>query len=140
METTEFTPLAGLLGGFLIGVAATGLLWLLGRVAGASGILYGALFGKGEERRWRFAFALGLPTGALLYKSLIGVIPTTIEAGPLTVAIAGLLVGFGTRLGHGCTSGHGVVGLASFSKRSALAVLVFMTTAAVTAYIKRHLL
>ena len=120
-----------LLGGLMIGVAATGLLYLLGRLAGISGILWNAVSDGGS---WRWFFLGGLLLGPLLYHGVSGV---AYPAGPalgLPFAIAGgLLVGFGTRLGSGCTSGHGVCGLSRFSKRSLVATLTFMTTGCLTA-------
>ncbi|RVT91748.1 YeeE/YedE family protein [Rhodovarius crocodyli] len=141
--STHFTPLASLLGGGMIGAAAA-LLWLsLGRIAGISGILgglsSGGLSSGGSERAWRLAFLAGLIGAPLGYVAFIGMPGTEIAAGPVTLVLAGLLVGFGTRLGSGCTSGHGVCGIARLSPRSIAATLVFMATAAITVFITRHL-
>jgi uncharacterized membrane protein YedE/YeeE len=137
---TEFTPLSATLGGVLIGLAASILLLGLGRVAGISGILGQACFPTHDEPRgWRFAFLLGLPLGAMLVSLAAGPFPMTMQAGPLGLAVAGVLVGFGTRLGNGCTSGHGVCGIGRGSKRSIAATLTFMGTAAITVFVLRHL-
>jgi uncharacterized membrane protein YedE/YeeE len=137
--STQFTPLASLLGGGLIGAAAA-LLWLsLGQIAGISGILGGLWSAGGSERAWRLAFLAGLVGAPLAYAAVIGLPGSEIAAGPAMLVLAGLLVGFGTRLGSGCTSGHGVCGIARLSRRSIAATLVFMATAAITVFIARHL-
>jgi len=128
-----------LLGGALIGLSAS-LYWSLnGRIAGVSGILHGALRGAGEERVIRLLFLLGLFITGLLFALF-----TTRVASPpvplLPLAIAGLLVGIGTRLGGGCTSGHGVCGLSRFSLRSLVATLTFMATGVATVFVVRHVL
>lgn len=132
--------LAGLLGGALIGVAAVLLLWLNGRIAGISGIAFGAADTRGGERGWRLAFIAGLiAAGGVAWHVLPHAEPREgFSRGVLLVA--GLLVGIGTAMGSGCTSGHGVCGLARFSRRSFAAVLTFMATAFVTVYVARHLL
>jgi uncharacterized membrane protein YedE/YeeE len=122
----DFTPWSSLAGGVLIGAAAS-LLWLgIGRVAGVSGVLFGALLGPREERLWRALFLVGLVLGGLALGVLlpggVGVSPR-----PLGVlAVAGLLVGFGTRVGGGCTSGHGVCGVSRLAPRSLVATAVFV--------------
>ncbi len=125
-------PLAG---GMLIGIAALLLYSTLGRIAGASGIAYGALWGG--ERPWRLAFLAGLAAGAWLALWLgapAPQAPSVDGAAPaLTIMVAGVLVGAGTRLGNGCTSGHGVCGLARLSRRSGVAVAVFMSSGVLTA-------
>ncbi len=130
----------GLIGGILIGLSATLLLWLNGRIAGISGIFNRAItFQKAEQ--WNWWFLAGLVGGGALYE--YGLAPQPTPSGPfipVTMAIAGVLVGFGTRLGNGCTSGHGVCGLGRLSGRSLAAVLTFMTTAAITVFITRHVL
>lgn len=140
---TEFTPIAALAGGALIGLAATLLLWLTGRIAGISGILAGAAQSAGPERHWRVAFLGGLLLGAAGWfwlAPLAGAdVPAVREGFSWPVlAAAGLLVGLGTRLGSGCTSGHGICGLARLSPRSAVAVAVFMASAMVTVSLVRH--
>lgn len=133
---TAFTPVSALIGGALIGLAAVWLLATLGRIAGVSGIL-NASIDQQEERGWRLAFLLGLIAGAAAWFSLSG---TPYRSGfPWPwLALAGLLVGFGTRLGNGCTSGHGICGLARFSRRSLWAVAVFMAVAMGTVFVVRH--
>lgn len=135
---TEFTPLSSLLGGALIGVSALWLLASLGRIAGISGILNHVLE-QGDGRGWRLAFLSGLIVAAGLWFAFADV---PLRSGfPLPwLLAAGVLVGFGTRLGNGCTSGHGICGLARLSKRSLVAVLVFMGAGFVTVYLLRHVL
>ena len=130
-----------LLGGALIGLAAAMLFVLNGRIAGVSGIAGGLFRERGVEWFWRAAFIAGLVLGPFLYAALAGGMPRSdISASwPMLVA-AGLLVGFGTRLGSGCTSGHGVCGLARFSQRSFAAVGVFMLGAAITVFLMRRAL
>jgi uncharacterized membrane protein YedE/YeeE len=122
----------------MIGLAATLLMLSLGRIAGISGILAGALTPDRAERSWRLAFLAGLLAPGLVLVA-VGQVPefTFVAGGPLLV-LAGLLVGFGTRLGSGCTSGHGVCGLARLSSRSLVAVLAFMTAGFVTVGVLRH--
>jgi uncharacterized membrane protein YedE/YeeE len=132
---TTFDPVSAGLGGVLIGLASSLLLLVNGRVAGVSGILGGAMAASGE-RIWRLAFLAGLPIGALAFSQVRGT-PITIDASPTALIVAGLLVGFGTQLGSGCTSGHGVCGLARFSTRSAVATATFMGTAALVVLVRR---
>jgi hypothetical protein len=143
IETTEFTPWAGLIGGILIGCSAVVLMAFNGRIAGASGI-FGGLFtlNWGEEFRWRMVFVIGTLIGAawsgLLFTGTSSSIAFT---GNLpTIIAAGLLVGAGTCLGSGCTSGHGICGLARLSKRSLAATGAFMTVAILTVFVTRHLI
>ncbi|WP_423162773.1 YeeE/YedE family protein [Stenotrophomonas maltophilia] len=137
-------PWTAVAGGALIGAAAVLLLATLGRVAGISGIAAGSLRAEEGERGWRWAFLLGLLAAAglvLWWQSLPEASPRVLlrDALPAWQLIgAGLLVGFGTRLGSGCTSGHGVCGMARGSKRSLLAVLVFMACAMLTTFLVRH--
>jgi hypothetical protein len=138
----NFTPISALIGGLLIGAAAA-LLWLaLGRIAGISGILGRALQGSaGAERLWRILFLIGLPAGAAL-AVLLGLAPVP-SAPPTQLGLAvagGLLVGFGTRLGSGCTSGHGICGLARLSPRSLAATVVFMAAGMAAVFVLRHLI
>lgn len=128
-----------LAGGVLIGLSATLLLWLTGRVAGVSGILAGVLVPRRGELAWRWAFLAGLMlVGAIAIPLLPGMAtPRTGFPPPLLVA-AGLLVGFGASLGNGCTSGHGVCGLGRLSMRSLVAVATFMATAVLTTWLVRH--
>ena len=137
-------PWTAVAGGALIGAAAVLLLATVGRVAGISGIAAGSLRAAEGERGWRWAFLLGLLAAAGLvlgWQSLPEASPRVLlrDALPAWQLIgAGLLVGFGTRLGSGCTSGHGVCGMARGSKRSLLAVLVFMACAMLTTFLVRH--
>jgi uncharacterized protein len=134
----NFTPLSGLIGGALIGLASALLMLSAGRLAGVSGIL-GSLLAAGGDRAWRLAFIAGLIVAALI-GPLFGT-PGAARLYPSSLAfyaVAGLLVGFGSRMGNGCTSGHGVCGFARFSTRSITATLVFMGAAVVTVLIVRH--
>ena len=133
---TVFTPMSALIGGALIGLAATVLYAMLGRIAGISGVFNSALDDK-ADRGWRIAFLFGLVAAATAWLLGTGVAPRSGFPLPWLIA-AGLLVGFGTRLGNGCTSGHGICGLARLSKRSLVAVLVFMGAGFATVYVLRH--
>jgi uncharacterized membrane protein YedE/YeeE len=138
---TEFTPLSATIGGLLIGLAVALLLFANGRVAGISGILGQAMWpAAGEERGWRIAFIAGLPIGAAIVSRLVGPLETQIEASVPVLVLAGLFVGFGTRLGNGCTSGHGVCGMSRGSHRSIAATLAFMAVAGATVFVVRHVL
>ncbi|KRG66929.1 YeeE/YedE family protein [Stenotrophomonas terrae] len=128
-----------LAGGVLIGLAATLLLWLTGRIAGISGIVGGVLMPRSGEVAWRGAFLIGLIGAGAAYLWLVpGAYTPRQGFPPVLLVAAGLLVGFGTRMGNGCTSGHGVCGLGRLSVRSFAAVLTFMATAVLTTYIVRH--
>ena len=130
---------AALGGGALIGAAATVLLWFNGRVAGISGIAWNALVQRGAERGWRMAFVAGLVGGAALWYALAPAVTPVRTGFPLPLLLAGsLLVGVGTRLGSGCTSGHGICGLARFSRRSLVATVLFMTVAMAVTTGVRH--
>ena len=131
--------LQAIVGGALIGLSAS-LYWSLnGRIAGISGILSGAVLNRGPERWVRLSFLLGLLAAGVIFALFSDRVPApTLPLLPL--AGAGLLVGFGTRLGGGCTSGHGVCGLSRFSIRSLVAVLTFMATAAITVFLVAHVL
>jgi uncharacterized membrane protein YedE/YeeE len=136
---TEFTPVSALAGGALIGLAATTLLWLNGRIAGISGIAWNAVTQRGAERGWRLAFLAGLVAGAGLWFAFAPGVEHAREGFPMGLLLAGaLLVGIGTRLGSGCTSGHGICGLARWSPRSLVAVAVFMGVAVLTTTAVRH--
>ena len=134
----HFTPVQALVGGLLIGTAATLTLWTSGRIAGISGILAGSLFHKGQEAFWRGLFLCGLLLGGATYSLFNGGLEIETEATPLMTILAGLLVGFGTRMGNGCTSGHGVCGIARFSRRSLVATITFMMVAMLTVWVIRH--
>jgi uncharacterized protein len=137
----HFTPVSASIGGVLIGLSAT-ILWLAnGRIAGISGILGGLWTAGAGDIAWRIAFLVGLITSPLLYGLAGGVLPKiTIPAPSVVIIAAGLLVGFGTRLGGGCTSGHGVCGLARLSRRSLVATGSVMATAIGTSFVLRHLI
>ena len=121
-----------LVGGLLIGAGGGLLFWSQGRIAGISGIFSSTLFGQDGEKRWRILFLAGLLGGGALANHLLGGgIQAPAAGGP--VVLAGLLVGFGTRLGNGCTSGHGICGISRLSVRSIAATLAFMASGMVTA-------
>ena len=134
----DFTPISALLGGALIGLASVWLLAANGRIAGISGILHGLFAPPGTP--WRAAFIAGLLLAGIAWQ-LAGA-PVPLRAGfPLGwAAAAGLLVGFGTRMGGGCTSGHGVCGLGRLSARSLVAVVVFMAAGVAATYVMRHVI
>jgi uncharacterized membrane protein YedE/YeeE len=138
---TEFTPIQGLVGGALIGVASAVLLLADGKIAGISGILGRSFLPASGDLGWRIAFLVGLPLGAwLAERATARALGFAIASDPVVLVAGGLLVGVGTQLGNGCTSGHGVCGLARGSRRSLVATLVFMATAAATVYVARHLM
>jgi len=134
----DFTPISALAGGALIGLASVWLLAADGRIAGVSTIVHG-IFSSPRDR-WRMAFVAGLLLAGFAWQAAGAPVP--LRAGfPLGwAALAGLLVGFGTRMGSGCTSGHGVCGLGRMSLRSLVAVIAFMATGMLSAYVTRHLL
>jgi uncharacterized membrane protein YedE/YeeE len=138
---TNFAPVSGLIGGALIGLAALMLMLTIGRIAGVSGIALNALTaGDASGRSWRLAFVLGLPLGALAVTA-VGLKDWSglgFPASQLATLIAGFVVGVGSTLGSGCTSGHGICGLARFSVRSLVATATFMATAAATVFVIRH--
>ena len=137
---TEFNWIVALTGGMLIGLSATILLAFDGRIAGISGIVNGAIRFNHKES-WRWFFILGMLAGGLFYKTvLFPESALTFSFNPWSMLLGGLLVGFGTRMSNGCTSGHGVCGLGRLSFRSLVAVITFMTTAIVTVWFIRHLL
>ncbi len=132
----EAAPLAGLLGGVLIGLAAAVMLLGLGRIAGVSGLAARAvgLSGQGIQRAGAWAFVVGLPLGALVVIAVTGGLDPVFASTPYLV-VAGLLVGVGTRVGSGCTSGHGVCGVSRLSQRSIVATLTFMAAGIATVFI-----
>jgi len=130
----------GFLGGMLIGVAAVVLLALNGRIAGISGILSGAITTRDRfERSWRLLFLVGLIMAPAFYRLFVGPLTVRIQAGLPILMAAGLLVGFGTRLGSGCTSGHGVCGIARLSPRSILATITFIVCGMLTVYLRKQI-
>jgi uncharacterized membrane protein YedE/YeeE len=136
----QFTPLAALAGGLLIGIAAALLLHINGRIAGISGILGGLLQRPAAgDLAWRIAFALGLIVAPLAWRLFAPLPAIEVASGVPLLVVAGLLVGFGSRLGSGCTSGHGVCGLSRLSPRSIVATLTFMGLGFATVFVVRHL-
>ena len=137
---TAFTPWMSLTGGVLIGIAATLLMLFLGRVMGATGILAG-LFQPGNARdfAWRAAILAGMVSGPLVVLALTGQMPAIqVPVSPVMLAVGGLIVGVGVTYGSGCTSGHGVCGMARLSPRSFVATLTFMIATFVTVFVVRH--
>jgi uncharacterized membrane protein YedE/YeeE len=136
----NFTPWSALAGGALIGLAAVLLMLFHGRVAGISGIVGGLFAPRAGDVAWRAAFLAGM-LGAAALLGAAGLVPELRDRpGLAAIALAGLLVGFGTRLGSGCTSGHGVCGLARLSPRSLVATAVFMASAAAVVFVARHVM
>jgi uncharacterized membrane protein YedE/YeeE len=140
IDWANFTPWASLAGGLLIGLAAAMFLFLNGRIAGISGIVGGLLRPAKGDIAWRIAFVLGLIISPFVFGMAAPLPEVEIDASTLTLVVAGLLVGVGTRFGSGCTSGHGVCGLSRRSPRSMVATISFMFAGFVTVYVVRHLL
>ncbi len=138
----NFTPYSALICGALIGLSAALLLFLNGRIAGISGIVAKALFPEQrDDLSWRIYFLAGLLLGPMILRMVNGIpFDFNFETSLPVLLIAGLLVGYGTNLGGGCTSGHGICGLARLSPRSVFATVVFMAVAGITVFIVRHLL
>jgi uncharacterized protein len=135
----NFTPISAAIGGALIGLSVVLLMAFTGRIAGIAGITGGLLSPRTDDRGWRLAFIAGL-IAAPLAAALLGhaVAMPKMPGSFVTIAVAGLLVGFGTRLGNGCTSGHGICGIARLSPRSIAATVVFMAAAIVVVALTRH--
>jgi len=134
----NFTPISALLGGLLIGLA-TAMLWLInGRIAGISGIVGNLPSARPGDLVWRVTFLVGLLMAPLFYAAFAGTPVIRLDAGVPAILGGGLLVGFGTRLGGGCTSGHGVCGLARWSPRSLVATCLFMAAGFATVFLIRH--
>lgn len=140
IDWNNFTPYTSLAGGALIGLAIAVLLLTHGRIAGISGVVSGLLHPRRKDTLWRVAFVLGLLVAPWLYRFFGDLPESHIEAGWPMLVLAGLLVGFGTRYGSGCTSGHGVCGLSRLSLRSMVATAAFMFMGFVTVFVIRHLL
>ena len=140
IDWNHFTPWASLAGGILLGLASAIFILVNGRILGISGIVGGLFRPKAGDVGWRLSFLLGLLVAPLLYTLVAGPIAPRIDAGWVTVLIAGVLVGVGTRYGSGCTSGHGVCGLSRLSPRSLVATLAFMGAGFVTVFVMRHVL
>ncbi len=133
MEVVEFTPYSSLAGGILIGLAASLLWWSTGRIAGISGVVGGLWRALPGDRTWRVVFAAGLVLGGLVAAvATPEKLAFTVERSLPLMAAGGLLVGAGTRIGNGCTSGHGVCGIARFSTRSIVATITFIVAGMVT--------
>ena len=146
-QMENFTPLSSTIGGIFIGIAATMLLLTQGRIAGISSILGGLLGTTKNDHFWRILFLIGLIVGSSTYVFLSNDI-FVIDMNPfqlndkyhtLAMILGGLLVGFGSQVGSGCTSGHGVCGLGRFSMRSLMATVIFMTTASITVFVIQNL-
>jgi uncharacterized membrane protein YedE/YeeE len=135
---TDFTPWRSLFGGVLIGLSAVMAMGLFGRIAGIAGITRLGAPGLSEDWGWRLAFLGGLVAAPLAYAAAVGPVEQSVPSFLPGMALAGLLVGFGATWGSGCTSGHGVCGIARLSSRSFAAVATFMATAALTVFILRH--
>jgi uncharacterized membrane protein YedE/YeeE len=132
----NFTPWTSLFGGALLGLSAALLMLFSGKIAGISGVIGGLLTPQKHESSWRAAFLTGMVLSFLIVNPLGFELPDISNNNILIVSLAGLLVGFGTRLGNGCTSGHGIIGLGRFSKRSIYATAIFMVAAICTVYIR----
>jgi uncharacterized membrane protein YedE/YeeE len=137
----NFTPISAAIGGALIGLAAVLLMLFTGRIAGVSGITGGIFNPRSDDRLWRLAFIAGL-IAAPLAAALAGhaVAMPQMPGSTVIIAVGGLLVGFGTRLGNGCTSGHGICGIARLSPRSIAATMVFMVAAMAVVAVTRHVI
>lgn len=147
MTIVEFSITSPLIGGVLIGLAATLLLWLNGNISGISGITFSLLESlskpnvNAQGNGWRVLFIGGLILGAALYHQLFGVPIPQFPTTPFPVVVAGgLLVGMGTKIGSGCTSGHGVCGIARFSARSTISTMIYMGFGVISVWVFRHLL
>jgi uncharacterized membrane protein YedE/YeeE len=141
IDWIHFTPWSSLMGGILLGIAAGALFLNSGRILGITGILEGLLTPKSDDSSWRLVFLLGMFASPLAAKFLLPaelLHAPRIDANWAMVIAAGLLVGFGTRWGAGCTSGHGICGLSRLSVRSLVATLSFMSTGFVTVFVVRH--
>jgi uncharacterized membrane protein YedE/YeeE len=139
VDWQSFTPGSALLGGALIGLAASGMALLMGRIAGISGIVAGVLRG-GADLPWRVAFLVGMLASAATYSRFLPLPPLDIGASGIILASAGFVVGIGTQYGSGCTSGHGVCGLSRLSPRSLVATALFMASGFATVFVMRHVL
>ncbi|WMW79695.1 YeeE/YedE family protein [Undibacterium cyanobacteriorum] len=146
IDWTHFTPVSALIGGLCIGLASILLMAYLGRIAGITGIIAEACKAPYRASTWRYAFMLGLALAAPIYAWFLPALPflplenVSLDISWTQCIIAGLIVGFGSRLGSGCTSGHGVCGISRGSLRSIVATVLFMTSAFITVFVLRHLL
>ncbi|WP_127599420.1 YeeE/YedE family protein [Nitratireductor alexandrii] len=137
---TEFTPYLSLFGGVLIGLAAVALMAVHGRVAGMTGILAGVIPPLATDWAWRAAFLAGAVAAPLVFLAAGGSVAFSVPVSTVALVVGGLIVGFGASYGAGCTSGHGVCGMARLSPRSIVATVVFMIASFVTVYIVRHVI
>ena len=140
LDWNHFTPWASLAGGLLLGAAAGMFILVNGRLLGISGIVGGLLKPRTGDTGWRIAFIAGMLVAPTAWALFAAPVVPRIAAGPALLVLAGLLVGWGTRYGSGCTSGHGVCGLARLSPRSLVATLAFMATGFATVFVARHVL
>ena len=137
----NFTPVTGLIGGIIIGLAATLLLWFNGRIAGISGIFNGLVTARRSgDMLWRFLFILGMVAGGVVHQNLVDHSYQPLNAPLWLLVLGGVIVGFGTSMGSGCASGHGVCGLGRLSVRSLAAVLTFLSMGILTTFFVRHVL
>jgi len=135
----NFTPFSAMAGGALIGISVTLLLLFNGRIGGVSGIMNGVFFAPKSDRIWRLIFLTGLVLGGFIFQRLVPDFNVPRQNYPLfLLGLGGFLIGFGTRMSGGCTSGHGICGIANLSIRSLIATLTFMATGMITVFIIRH--
>lgn len=139
IDWNNFTPWTSLAGGALIGLAASILILLNGRIAGISGIVGGLIKPRWHDAGWRVAFIAGLVAAPIIWQSIVMLPTLQIYSSYGTLIIAGLIVGISTRFGAGCTSGHGVCGISRLSPRSIIATISFMLAGFVTVYVIRHI-
>lgn len=139
IDWTHFTPSVSLAGGLLLGLAAAAFILFNGRILGISGIVGGLLRPKAGDTSWRLSFIAGLLVAPAVWALFAAPVVPRIDAGPALLVVAGLMVGWGTRYGSGCTSGHGVCGLARLSPRSLVATAAFMATGFLAVFAVRHL-
>lgn len=135
----NFTPWSALAGGALLGLSASLLMLFSGKIAGISGVIAGLLNPQKHESSWRAAFLTGMIASLALLTPFGFSLPGNSGQSIIIISIAGILVGFGTRLGNGCTSGHGIIGIGRFSKRSIIATITFMVTAIVVVFVRKQL-
>ena len=135
----NFTPWSALAGGALLGLSASLLMLISGKIAGISGVIAGLLNPQKHESSWRAAFLTGMILSLVLMLPFGFALPESNGQSIIIISIAGLLVGFGTRLGNGCTSGHGIIGIGRFSKRSIIATITFMISAMIVVFLRRQL-
>ena len=141
IDWLTFTPIPSLLGGMILGIAAALYVLLHGRILGISGIVSGLLHPKLTDSAWRVSLVLGLVSAPFIAALFLGIFPiVVIDSDWIAIVIAGLLVGFGSHYGSGCTSGHGICGLSRLSPRSLVATLAFMAAGFLTVFVLRHLI